>query len=254
MAKFVRYKDAQGIEKWGMVNQEETFFMEIEGDIYSSFTVTSKAVDPDGVRLLPPCVPTKIVAAGLNYRGHAKEMEMQIPEEPVLFMKPPTSLIGHKDTICYPRQTENLHYEAELAIVIKNDIRDILEDEVDRNVLGYTCFNDVTARDLQKKDGQWTRAKSFDTFAPAGPYVVTGLNPDNLKIKLFLNNELKQESNTADFIFKTRRLVSFISSVMTLKRGDLIATGTPSGIGPMQRGDRVDVEIEGIGRLVNFVE
>lgn len=254
MAKYVRYKDIQGIDKWGMVNQDGTFFMELEGDPCGAFSVTSKAVDPDSVKILPPCQPSKIVAVGLNYLGHAKEMNMKIPEEPVLFIKPATALIGHMDNIFYPKQTQNLHYEAELAVVIKNDIKDITEAEVDANVFGYTCFNDVTARDLQSKDGQWTRAKSFDTFAPAGPFVVTGLEPDKLKIKLLLNNELKQESTTADFIFKTRKVISFISSVMTLKRGDLVTTGTPQGIGPMQKGDRVEVEIEGIGRLTNFVE
>jgi 2-keto-4-pentenoate hydratase/2-oxohepta-3-ene-1,7-dioic acid hydratase in catechol pathway len=254
MAKYVRFKDIQGIDKWGMVNPDGAFFMELEGDPFGAFTVTSKAVDPDGVKILPPCQPSKIVAVGLNYLGHAKEMGMKIPEEPVLFIKPATALIGHMDNIYYPKQTQNLHYEAELAVIIKNDIKDITETEVDANVLGYTCFNDVTARDLQSKDGQWTRAKSFDTFAPAGPYVVTAIEPDKLKIKLLLNNELKQESTTADFIFKTRQVISFISSVMTLKRGDLVTTGTPHGIGPMNRGDRVEVEIEGIGKLTNFVE
>lgn len=187
--------------------------------------------------------PSKIICVGLNYTDHAKELNMPIPEHPLLFMKPPSALISNGDSIIYPAQTKNLHYEAELAIVMRDQ----------KNILGFTCANDVTARDLQKLDGQWTRAKSFDTFCPVGPKVVSDINPDNLDIKLYLNGELKQSSNTSNMIFKVDYLVSFISSVMTLEPGDIILTGTPPEVGPMKVGDVVEVEISGIGKLKNTV-
>ena len=189
-----------------------------------------------------PFSPSKIICVGLNYYDHAKELGMEIPKSPVLFLKPPTAVIGNGDKIIYPAQTSTLHYEAELAIVI-------LEDRS----LGYTCANDVTARDLQKIDGQWTRAKSFNTFCPLGPKIVSGIDSDNLNIKLYLNGEIKQNSNTSQMIFKPLYLVKFISEIMTLLPGDVILTGTPPGVGPMDRGDEVVVEIEGIGRLTNKV-
>jgi 2-keto-4-pentenoate hydratase/2-oxohepta-3-ene-1,7-dioic acid hydratase in catechol pathway len=198
--------------------------------------------------------PTKIVAVGLNYRDHASEMKAEIPAAPVLFLKPPSSVIFNNEAIFYPPQTKELHYEAELAVVIKDRIKNISEEEAAEHILGYTCANDVTARDLQRLDGQWTRAKSFDTFCPLGPEIVPGLSPDNLAIKLFLNGEQKQASSTSNLIFKVDYLVAFISQVMTLLPEDVILTGTPAGIGPMRVGDEVAVEIEGIGRLVNKVK
>lgn len=197
--------------------------------------------------------PSKIVAVGLNYRDHAAEMKMAIPRTPVLFLKPPSAVIYNNDQIVYPAQTKELHYEAELAVVIKDRIKNIKEEEAAGHILGFTCANDVTARDLQKLDGQWARAKSFDTFCPLGPAIVPGIVPDNLTVKLFLNGELKQSSNTANLIFGVNFLISFISSVMTLEAGDVILTGTPAGIGPMKIGDEVRVEIEGIGALVNRI-
>jgi 2-keto-4-pentenoate hydratase/2-oxohepta-3-ene-1,7-dioic acid hydratase in catechol pathway len=253
MAKFVRFINGENQERYGIVNKEGNF-AEIEGDIFTAYKITDKMREPGAVKILPPCMPGKIVAAGLNYRDHAKEMKMAMPEEPVLFIKTPNTVIGHLDQIIYPAMTEQLDYEAELAVVIRNRIKDIEEDMVGNNILGYTCLNDVTARDLQKKDGQWTRAKCFDTFAPIGPYIVTDINPDKVDIKLFLNDVIKQDSNTSNFIFRTKKLISFISKIMTLNRGDIVTTGTPAGIGPMQRGDSVVVEIEGIGRLVNTVK
>lgn len=197
--------------------------------------------------------PTKVVLVGLNYRDHAKELEMPLPEEPILFLKPPTSLIGPEDSIVYPAQTERVDYEAELAVVIKDTCKNIEQDEVMAHVEGFTCLNDVTARDLQRKDVQWTRAKSFDTFCPVGPKIVRDIEPNNVKIQSFLNGELRQDSNTSNFIFNTEELVAFASKVMTLQKGDIIATGTPSGIGAMQRGDTVEIKIEGIGTLRNYV-
>lgn len=197
--------------------------------------------------------PTKIVACGLNYLDHAKELGMEIPKEPIIFIKPSTSVIGHQDLIIYPRMAKQVDYEAELAIVIKDKTRNVSIEEAGEHILGYTCFNDVTARDLQRKDGQWTRAKSFDTFSPMGPNILFEIDPANLDISLYLNGELKQSSNTSNLIFTPFYLVSFISKIMTLLPGDLIATGTPAGVGPMKPGDKVEVRIEGIGSLINQV-
>ncbi len=253
MTKFVRFLNELREERWGTVS-EKGYFKEIEGDIFTQFIITDKIVEPDKVKILPPVMPTKIVAVGLNYKEHAKELNMPIPDEPIIFIKPATAVIGHLDKIIYPEQSKQVDYEAELALIIKNKVRNLSEDEVFPNILGYTCLNDVTARDLQKKDGQWTRAKSFDTFAPIGPYIETDIKPDNVNIKLYLNDELKQSSNTSDFIFDVKTLVIFISKIMTLNRGDIITTGTPKGVGPIHKGDKVEVEIENIGRLINFVE
>jgi 2-keto-4-pentenoate hydratase/2-oxohepta-3-ene-1,7-dioic acid hydratase in catechol pathway len=197
--------------------------------------------------------PSKIVCVGLNYRDHAGEMKEKLPANPILFLKPPSTVIFNNDEIIYPRQTNELHYEAELAVVIKDRIKNVSEKEASKHILGFTCGNDVTARDLQRLDGQWTRAKGFDTFCPLGPKIVSGISPDNLSIKLFLNGQLKQSSNTSNLIFKANYLVSFISQVMTLEPEDVILTGTPAGIGPMQVGDEVRVEIEGIGTLTNRI-
>ncbi|MFQ5952238.1 MAG: fumarylacetoacetate hydrolase family protein [Candidatus Omnitrophota bacterium] len=206
------------------------------------------------VTLLAPAEPTKIVSVGLNYKDHAEELDMAVPEEPVIFIKPSTAVIGPEDAIFYPRGSVRVDYEAELGIVIKDRTRNVSADEAASHIEGYTCFNDVTARDLQKKDIQWSRAKSFDTFAPVGPWIETDLDPGNLKIRAFLNGELKQDSSTAEFIFSVPELVSFISGVMTLLPGDIVSTGTPPNVGPMEPEDEVVVEIEGIGYLRNRVE
>ena len=198
--------------------------------------------------------PSKIICVGLNYRDHAEELKMPIPDEPILFIKPPTTLIYNNDKIIYPPQTKELHYEAELAVVIKDRIKDVSQGEALSHVLGFACANDVTARDLQRKDGQWTRAKSFDTFCPVGPKVVGGIDPENLEIKLWLNGEVRQSSNTSNMIFPVDYLVSFISQVMTLEPEDIILTGTPPGVGELKPGDRVEVEISGIGKLVNMIQ
>ncbi|MDD4179247.1 MAG: fumarylacetoacetate hydrolase family protein [Candidatus Margulisbacteria bacterium] len=197
--------------------------------------------------------PSKIVCVGLNYRDHAREMQLETPAYPVIFLKPPSALIFNNDAIIYPPMTKELHYEAELAIVIKDRIKNIKKEEAVKHILGYTCGNDITARDLQRLDGQWTRAKSFDTFCALGPEIVSGIDPGNLAIKLYLNGALKQSSNTSNLIFDPNYIVSFISQVMTLEPEDIILTGTPAGIGPMKVGDTVEVEIEKIGKLTNKV-
>ncbi len=197
--------------------------------------------------------PTKIVAVGLNYRDHAREMKMKLPKEPLIFMKPVSALIGPKETIQIPKMSKRVDYEAELACIVKNEIRNLEPEYVLKNLEGFTCLNDVTARDLQKIDGQWTRAKSFDTFCPIGPKIVKDINPNNVKVECLLNDKIVQSSNTKNFIFKIEKLISFISKVMTLEPGDIVTTGTPPGIGPMKSGDKVEVRIEGIGVLENFV-
>lgn len=205
-------------------------------------------------RIAAPVIPGKIIAVGLNYRDHAREMALEIPSEPILFMKPSSSVIGPDETIRYPSQSSRVDYEAELAVVIGTTCRNVNAASAQDCILGYTCFNDVTARDLQAKDGQWTRAKSFDTFTPLGPWIVTGLNdPHGLTVTARLNGEVRQSSNTANLIFSVFDLVEFISHIMTLDPGDVIATGTPSGVGPMECGDVVEIEIEGIGVLKNTV-
>ncbi len=216
---------------------------------------TSRKLQPLEIeRLLVPVLPGKIVAVGLNYRDHARELGLELPKVPLLFMKPSTSVIGPLDDIIYPAQTSRLDFEAELAVVIKRTCKDVKASAAQDVILGYTCLNDVTARDLQVSDGQWTRAKSFDTFAPIGPWIETGIeDPHALAISARLNGELRQSSNMENLIFSVYELIEFITGIMTLNQGDVIATGTPSGIGPMQRGDEIVIEIEGIGVLKNRV-
>jgi len=225
-----------------------------EGTPFGDFTLTDEVFPLEEVRLLAPSEPSKIVALGLNYRDHAQEMKQELPKEPLIFLKPSTAVIGPGEAILYPPSVGRLDYEGELAIIIGKEARDVSVKEAKDYILGYTCFNDVTARDLQRRDGQWTRAKGFDTFAPMGPWIETEVDPLNLRLETYLNGQLRQSSHTSQLIFSPYQLVSFISQVMTLLAGDVIATGTPSGVGPMEVGDRVRVVIEGIGTLENFVK
>jgi len=249
--KFLRFSVGNEI-KYGIIEKNNEV-REIKGSIFNKYEILEKIYSLSEIKYLPPIVPTKIIALGLNYFDHANEFKMKIPEEPLIFLKPPSAVIGHKECIIYPNMSKHLDYEAELGIYIKNRIRNIEPKDVYQNILGYSCFNDVTARDLQKKDGQWSRAKSFDTFAPIGPYIVTDLEPNNLKIELRKNGQVKQQSSTSNMIFKVDKIVSFISQIMTLNPGDVIVTGTPSGVGELQVGDIVEVEIKGIGILENQV-
>lgn len=205
------------------------------------------------LKLKSPCVPSKIVAVGLNYRDHAQELNQKIPENPILFLKPKSAVIGPGEPIILPSQSQRVDYEAELAVVISRRAKNVKPEKACDYILGYTCFNDVTARDLQVKDGQWTRAKSFDTFAPIGPWIETELDPSHLQIQAILNGKIVQNSNTENLIFSVPDLIAFISSVMTLEPGDVIATGTPSGIGPMKPGDEIMIKVEEIGELINPV-
>jgi len=248
--KFLRYKNNNGKE-YGLLEGKD--IRKIQGDLFGGYKITDTIYKLDEVKLLTPCSPGKIIAVGLNYRDHAKELNMTIPEDPIIFLKPPSSIIGPDEKIVIPSMSKQVDYEAELAIVIKKKGKNIGQDEVKEYILGATCLNDVTARDLQKKDGQWTRAKSFDTFCPIGPYIVDGLNYNNLQIKLIHNGSIKQDSSTSNFIWSIKYLVSYISNIMTLDPGDIITTGTPPGVGPVQPGDTVEVKVEGIGVLRNTV-
>jgi len=249
--KIYRYKYGDKTS-YGVLKEDE--LRPVSGSIYRKFQLEKKGIPIADVFLLPPVLPTKIVALGRNYRDHAVEMGKPVPEEPMIFLKPPTAVIGPNDIIVYPKMSKRVDYEGELAVIIKKKAK-LLDDNdrIDDYILGYTCFNDVTARDLQRKDVQFTRGKSFDTFAPCGPCIVTDMDPSSLRIKTFLNGKLRQSGNTKNLIFPIPFLVKFISRVMTLNPGDIIATGTPAGIGPMAPGDRVDVQIEGIGVLSNKV-
>jgi len=213
---------------------------------------TGEVLSLPEVTLLAPCEPSKIVAVGINYRDHSAETGYAVPPEPLLFMKPSTAVIGPDAEIVYPEMSQRVDYEAELAVVIGKTAHHVREQDFREYVLGYTCCNDVTARDLQRKDGQFTRSKGFDTFAPLGPWIETEIkDPDKLTVESYLNGERRQHGNTGDMVFGVATLVSYISRIMTLLPGDVIATGTPAGIGPMQPGDVVEVKIEGIGTLRN---
>ena len=214
---------------------------------------TDEYFDASQVRLLAPVLPSKIVAIGLNYRAHAEETGRPLPEEPMIFIKPSTCVISPGDAILMPPQSQRVDHEAELAVVIGRATRNVKAGDALEHVLGYTCANDVTARDLQAKDVQFTRAKGFDTFGPLGPHVVTEIDAGKLEITCRVNGEVRQRSNTSDLVFGVAELVEFVSSVMTLLPGDVIMTGTPDGISPLADGDTVEVELEQIGVLSNPV-
>lgn len=216
-------------------------------------TVLAQA-EAAGLELLAPCLPSKVVCVGINYHDHAQEFNHELPDSPLLFLKPPTSVIGPGEAIVYPPYwTARVDYEAELAVVIGRRARRITPEEAPEYIFGYTCLNDVTARDLQRKDGQWTRAKSFDTFCPIGPVIARGIDVADARIESRLNGNVCQRSTTARMIFTPAQIVAFASQVMTLEPGDVIATGTPSGVGPMQPDDTIEIEIEHIGCLRNTV-
>jgi 2-keto-4-pentenoate hydratase/2-oxohepta-3-ene-1,7-dioic acid hydratase in catechol pathway len=237
---------------YGVLKEDRIF--PIKGSVFRKFKALGKGLPIGDVILLPPVKPSKIIAVGVNYKDHAMERGRPLPREPLIFLKPPSALVGPNDIIVYPEMTKRVDYEGELAFVIKRKASRLQDgDKADDYILGYTCFNDVTARDLQEKDVQFTRAKSFDTFAAVGPCIATDIDPGRLRIKTFLNGKLRQSGNTRNLIFPIPYLVKFISNVMTLNPGDLITTGTPAGVGPMSPGDRVDVQIEGIGTLSNTV-
>ena len=249
--KIVRF-DLEGRSGYGVLDGEK--ILPTWEKPFAGITETGEVLVLDDVTLLAPCEPSKIVALGLNYRDHAAEFGHPVPEEPLIFLKPSTAVIGPDAAIIYPKMSRRVDYEAELAVIIGKTARRVKEDRALEYVLGYTCFNDVTARDLQKKDGLFTRAKGFDTFAAMGPWIETEINdPDQLMVEAYLNGEPRQHASTSNMVFGVRRLIAFISAVMTLLPGDVIATGTPAGIGPMRPGDEVEIRVERIGTLRNRV-
>jgi 2-keto-4-pentenoate hydratase/2-oxohepta-3-ene-1,7-dioic acid hydratase in catechol pathway len=219
-----------------------------------SVRYTGQSYPVADVRLLAPVLPTKVVAIGKNYADHAREMGGEPPDEPVIFLKPSTSVIGPGDPVARPvKLSERVDFEGELAVVIGRLCRDVPPERVSEVIFGYTCANDVTARDLQAKDGQWSRAKGFDTFCPLGPWIETGLDPSDLELTTTVNGEVKQHARTSQLLHDVTAVVCYVTSVMTLLPGDILLTGTPAGIGPLVHGDRVSVAIQGIGALTNPV-
>ncbi len=249
--KIIRLKHDEE-KRFGRLEGEEVILL--DGFPAPEARETGVRLPLSAVELLAPTEPSKIVALGLNYRDHARELGMPLPEEPLIFLKPPSAVIGPEEEIVLPRQSKRVDHEAELAVVIGRRAKDVRPEEALDYVLGYTCFNDVTARDLQQKDGQWTRAKSFDTFAPVGPWIETDLDPSDLRVEARVNGQVRQRSSTRELVFSVPEIISFVSSIMTLLPGDLIATGTPPGVGPLAPGDLVEIEIEGIGVLRNRVK
>jgi 2-keto-4-pentenoate hydratase/2-oxohepta-3-ene-1,7-dioic acid hydratase in catechol pathway len=234
---------------------EDTVVVALAGDpLYVGLQLTDTEVPLSEVRLLAPVLPrSKVVGIGRNYAAHAAELGNDVPAEPLLFLKPNTSVVGPGDPVFYPRQSQEVHYEGELAVVIGRICRDVAPERVADVVYGYTVGNDVTARDLQRGDVQFTRAKGFDSFCPLGPWIETELDPSDLRVTTHLNGDVKQDGTTKDLIFDVPTLVSYVSSVMTLLPGDVILTGTPEGVGPMNVGDEVEVTVSGIGSLTNKV-
>jgi len=248
--KIVRFIKDKKI-KYGIVSGNS--IKVLQGTPYLGIKYSGDEIPLNAVKLLIPSVPSKIICLGLNYVLHAAEGNFKLPSEPLIFLKPPSSLIGPEDSIVYPGMSERVDYEAELAVVIGKKAAHVSGEKALDYVLGFTCFNDITARDLQSKDGQWTRAKGFDTFSAVGPWIETEVNYKDCSVETYLNGEIKQQGTTRDMIFSVPQIISFISQVMTLLPGDVIATGTPAGIGPMHPGDKVEIKIAPIGTLRNYL-
>jgi 2-keto-4-pentenoate hydratase/2-oxohepta-3-ene-1,7-dioic acid hydratase in catechol pathway len=251
--RFVR-TDMDGTSLWGVVENERVY--RLRGDPFADWERGSELGSLDDLRLLAPAMPIKIVCVGLNYRAHADESRMELPAEPLLFLKPPSSVIGPDTPIALPPQSARVDYEAELAVVVGRRCRNVAPEDAWDCILGVTCGNDVTARDLQMRDNQWTRAKGFDTFCPLGPWLVTGLSEADvadLEVICRVNGEIRQRGRTSEMVFSPAQLITYVAGIMTLEPGDVIMTGTPAGIGPLAAGDEVEVEVEGIGVLRNPV-
>lgn len=241
--------------RWGVVDGDEV--RELRGDPFGRWRRGPTVGSLRDLTLLAPVLPSKILCVGRNYEAHAAEFGTEVPADPLLFFKPPSAVIGPSEPILLPQQSQRIEYEAELAVVIGRRCRNVRPDKAWSFVLGVTCANDVTARDLQRRDGQWTRAKGFDTFCPVGPWLVTGLTEEqvsDLRVLCRVNGEERQLGHTSEMVFSPASLIAWASAVMTLEPGDLLLTGTPAGVGPLQAGDLVEVEIERIGVLRNQVK
>ncbi len=249
--RIVRYQTKDEVPRYGWLLEDK--IGEIEGDLFGTYKRKEATTTLADVRLLPPSQPSKILCVGRNYVEHARELGNEVPKVPLIFMKPPSSIIGNGDTIILPPQSQQVEHEGELVAVIGKRGRHILAEEAAQYILGYTVGNDVTARDLQRIDDQWTRAKGFDTFCVFGPWIDTGFDASDAVLTCRVNGQMRQMASTRDMVFNVGVLVAYISSIMTLEPGDLIFTGTPSGIGQLKDGDVVEVEIEGLGRLSNPV-
>ena len=251
--RYVRIQNQEGRTYYGLLQLSQAVQV-LDAPPWLQGQLTDLQLQPDSYKLLAPCAPSKIIAVGKNYADHAAEMGTSVPQEPLLFLKPPTSVIATKTEIYYPPQSQRVDYEGELALVIGDRTFDCTPEQASAKIWGYTIANDVTARDLQQRDGQWTRAKGFDTFCPLGPWMVRELNL-GARLQTFVNDNVQpvQSACVDQMVFSPDFLVSYISKVMTLLPGDVVLTGTPLGVGPLQLGDRVCVEIEGIGRLENTV-
>jgi 2-keto-4-pentenoate hydratase/2-oxohepta-3-ene-1,7-dioic acid hydratase in catechol pathway len=238
----------------GAVDEESETIRVLAGTFFEQPVPTGEEVPLDDVRLLAPILPSKAVCVGKNYAAHAAEFDSDVPEEPLLFLKPSTSVIGPGDTIPLPSISRRVDYEGELAVIIGRLARSVRAEEAFRYILGYTCANDVTLRDLQKKDGQWARAKGFDGSCPLGPWIQTELDPNDARVETRVNGDTRQSATTAELVFGVATVIEYITEVMTLLPGDVVLTGTPEGVGKLEPGDRVEVEVEGVGVLVNPVE
>jgi 2-keto-4-pentenoate hydratase/2-oxohepta-3-ene-1,7-dioic acid hydratase in catechol pathway len=249
--RFIRYQNGKDAPRYGWVLEDRVG--PLEGSPYQEYRRLEATVSLGMVRLLAPVEPSKIICVGRNYVAHAQEHGSEVPEMPLLFLKPPTSVIGPGETILLPPQSVNVEHEAELAVVIGKRGRWIQPENALEYVLGYTVGNDVTARDLQRRDGQWTRGKGFDTFCPLGPWIETDFDPSDAMVTCHVNGEMRQMASTRDMVFNVRQIVAFTSTIMTLLPGDILMTGTPAGVGPLTNRDIVEVSIEGLGKLSNPV-
>ncbi len=249
--RIVRFSHQGGAPQWGVADGDAV--RELAGGPFPSPVPGPKVATLSEVQLLAPVTPKKAIAVGLNYAAHAAEAIAEVPKEPLIFLKAPSAVIGPGETIRLPSQSNRVEHEGELVVVIGRRGRDILPSSALEHVLGYTCGNDVTARDMQAADGQWTRSKGFDTFCPLGPWIETDLDPTGLEVTCSVNGRVRQRGNTQQLIFQVTTLISYISAIMTLEPGDVILTGTPAGVGPLQAGDIVEVQVGGIGVLRNPV-
>ena len=254
--KYIRFADVNNKTMFGRICEDNPRkVIVLSGDFLDCAAETDITVSMDDIRVLPPVTPSKIIAVGINYYDHIKEFgDRPVPENPTLFCKMPHTVVGHADAIISHPFSSRIDFEGELALVISKRCKDVKEEDADGYIFGVTCLNDVTARDLQRADGQWTRGKNLETFCPIGPCVATGLNVNSLRIQSRLNGKLMQDSSTSLMIHSPQKLVEYISRYFPLEKGDVISTGTPKGVGPMVRGDIVEIEIEGVGTLANIMK
>ncbi|MCB9109840.1 MAG: fumarylacetoacetate hydrolase family protein [Anaerolineales bacterium] len=250
--RIVRYQDPEGAATYGWMLEDKVG--EVQGDLFGEYRRREARTPFKELRILAPCEPSKIVCVGRNYVEHAKELGNEVPKIPLIFLKPPSSIIATGEHIVLPSQSKQVEHEGELVAVIGKRAKNVTAENAKEYIFGYTIGNDVTARDLQKTDGQWTRAKGFDTFCSFGPWIDTDFDPSDAVVTCRVNGQMRQMASSRDMVFNVGTLIAYISSVMTLEPGDLVFTGTPAGVGELKNGDVVEVEIEGLGKLSNPVK